>query len=80
MINVARLFGDCTDRECSVQSVAFSVTESVCLTALLCVQEEGSEKEERVMQRVSTIAINMHLKWQVLNIFMVASLPFNSVD
>lgn len=50
--NVASVYGDCTDRVYSALSVAFSVTESVCLTTLLCVQDGGFEKEERVMQKV----------------------------
>ena len=50
--SAASVCGDCTDRVCSALSVAFSVIECVCLTTLLCVQEGGFVKEERVMQKV----------------------------
>lgn len=58
MISAASVFGDCTVKVFCVHSVAINVTESACLTLLLCVQGEELGCEEKAMQMVRSDHIN----------------------
>ena len=55
--SVANACGDCIDKAFSALSVAFNVTGNVCLTMLLCVQEDDSGKGEKVIQKVISVTV-----------------------